>query len=189
MIKKTSGIILLIILVLSANYVLAEQEKPLADSVFRLHVIANSDTAEDQALKIEVKDEIVAMMQNEFGDLNDAGQAREKAVKIIPRIKKKAETVINDQGYDYPVEVHVGEYEFPAKSYGNLVFPGGEYQALRIVIGEGQGKNWWCVLFPPLCMVSSSDKGLSIDSSEEAQVSFKCLELLPKGVQFSLSGD
>ncbi|NLO20982.1 MAG: stage II sporulation protein R [Syntrophomonadaceae bacterium] len=180
------SILVLLLVLLGGSYYYAEN-KPLQDSVFRLHVIANSDSIEDQALKIAVKNEIVKLLKDEFSAQQDLEQARKLAQKNIPLIQEKAREVITQQGYDYPVEVKVGEYPFPTKSYGNLVFPAGEYQALRICIGQGQGKNWWCVLFPPLCMVSDSDQGLSFDRQEEAQVSIKCLELLPKGVKVKLS--
>lgn len=159
------------------------RSQPLGESVLRLHVIANSDAPVDQAVKLAVKDDIVSMMQTEFSGLSDADQARQVAEKDLPQIEAVARQRITASGYDYPVEVDLGEYEFPVKSYGNLVFPPGRYQAVRVVIGEGQGKNWWCVLFPPLCLVSASDSGLDLTSPQSAQVSFKCLELLPKGVK------
>ena len=180
-----SSLVLLLVF-LGGSYYYAEN-KPLQDSVLRLHVIANSDSIEDQALKIAVKNEIVKLLKDEFSAQQDVEDARELARDHIPLIQETARKVIVQQGYDYPVEVKVGEYPFPIKSYGNLVFPAGEYQALRLTIGQGQGKNWWCVLFPPLCMVSDSDQGLSFDRQKEAQVSLKCLELLPKGVRLKLS--
>lgn len=187
MLKKITGIILLLIIVALGLYVLTEQEATLYSRVLRLHVIANSDDPADQALKIEVKNAVVKMMNREFDDLDNAEEARRKAVEDIPQIKKVAEQMIASRGYDYPVQVSVGDSQFPTKTYGNLVFPSGKYQAVKVVIGEGEGKNWWCVLFPPLCMVSSSDKGLSLDSSKEAKVSLKCLELLPHGVKVHIS--
>lgn len=189
MIKKTAAIILFISLLMAGSYFMLEKGEPLADTVLRLHVIANSDEPGDQVLKLAVKDAVVQMMRDEFKEMTELKEARQLAVQNIPEIKKTAESVITDRGYDYPVKVYVGEYEFPTKSYGNMVFPQGEYQALRVVIGEGQGKNWWCVLFPPLCMVSSSDQGLTLNSPEEAQISFKCLELLPKGVRLGRNSD
>ncbi len=182
--KKLFVIILIIGITFIGTQVKGEQSIPLQDSVLRLHVLANSDSPTDQALKLEVKDHVVKYMKNEFSNTEDIEEARLKAEKAVPEIKKVAQEIIAAYGYDYPVEVRVGEYAFPTKSYGNLVFPSGEYQAVRIIIGEGAGKNWWCVLFPPLCMVSSSDKGLSMENPQEAKVSLKCLELLPKGVKF-----
>jgi len=183
MYKKLLGIIIILAGLFSVGLVVANQSEPLAQSVLRLHVIANSDDPADQGLKLAVKDDIVAMMKQEFMGVEDAEEARQLAQQDIPRIKAVAQAKIKANGYDYPVEVNVGEYDFPTKSYGNLVFPPGKYQAVRVVIGEGQGKNWWCVLFPPLCLVSSTDQGLSLSSPQQVQVTFKCLELLPKGVK------
>ncbi|HNX28869.1 MAG TPA: stage II sporulation protein R [Syntrophomonadaceae bacterium] len=185
MLKKISIIIILFVFTFCGTNVLAEYNTPLNKEVLRLHVIANSDSSEDQELKLQVKDHVVKMMQAEFIDLASAEEAYIQAEEQIPFIKAEAEKVIYAEGYDYPVEVYVGEYDFPVKSYGNIVFPAGNYQAVRIVIGEGTGKNWWCVLFPPLCLVASSDKGLCLDSPKEAEVTFKCLELIPKGIKFN----
>ncbi len=182
MFKKLSVLIVLIIFVYSSIHIASAQEENLADSVLRLHVIANSDDPADQALKLAVKDEIVQFMKQEFINTSDAAEAKALAQKDLPRIKAIAEQKIQASGYNYPVEIYVGEYDFPTKSYGNMVFPSGKYQAVRVIIGEGQGKNWWCVLFPPLCLVSSSDQGMSLNSPQEAQVTFKCLELIPRGV-------
>lgn len=172
----------LILFISAGTYIASAQENQLSDSVLRLHVIANSDDPADQALKLAVKDEIVTFMQAEFMNTADAAAAKALAQKDLPRIKAIAEEKIQASGYEYPVEIYVGECEFPTKSYGNMVFPQGRYQAVRVIIGEGKGKNWWCVLFPPLCLVSSGDRGMSLNSPQEAQVTFKCLELIPQGV-------
>jgi stage II sporulation protein R len=189
MIKKITGIIIILIITLTVGISMAEQKAPLADGVLRLHVIANSDDPADQALKLQVKDEVVKMMREEFAGVSDADEARNLAIARIPEIKETAEKVIAAKGYKYPVTVYVGKCNFPTKAYGNFVLPQGEYQAVRIVIGAGQGKNWWCVLFPPLCMVSSSDKGISLASPREAKVSFKCLELIPRGAKLIHKSD
>ena len=175
--------IILISLVSVTGWWANSNNKPLEDSVLRLHVIANSDDLNDQALKLAVKDDIVGLMQGELAGMSDAKEARYRAEHELPLIEAVARERITANGYDYPVTVSVGEYDFPTKSYGNLVFPPGRYQAVRVVIGEGQGKNWWCVLFPPLCLVSASDSGLGLTTPQEALVSFKCLELLPRGVR------
>ncbi|HZK43895.1 MAG TPA: stage II sporulation protein R [Syntrophomonadaceae bacterium] len=182
--RKLFVIILIITTTFFASQVLAEQNIPLQNSVLRLHVLANSDAPNDQALKLEVKDHVVNYMKDEFSNIKDIDKAILKAEEKLPDIQKVAEEIVRGYGYDYPVEVLIGQYEFPTKAYGNLVFPQGDYEAVRILIGDGVGKNWWCVLFPPLCMVSSADKGLSMDKPHEAKVSLKCLELLPKGVKF-----
>lgn len=181
--KKAVGAVIIIAIMLAAGLITVSRGPSLQDSVVRLHIIANSDSLEDQNLKLEVKDEIVALMQQEFSGLQDAHAARQQAEQDIPLIEAAAREKITALGYDYPVQVKVGEYDFPVKSYGNLVFPPGKYQAVKVIIGEGQGKNWWCVLFPPLCLVSSEEKGLSLDRPQHAQVTFKCLELIPRGVR------
>jgi len=162
-----------------------QQQTPLADSVLRLHVVANSDSLADQALKLEVKNEVVETMQREFSAVQSKQEAWQLAVQNQALIEEAARRAVADNGYNYPVQVELGKYEFPVKTYGNFVLPQGSYEAVRVVIGEGQGQNWWCVLFPPLCMVSSSDEGLSLGSSQEAKISFKCLELLPQGARIS----
>jgi len=182
MLKKLAALTVLILFISSGIYIVSAQESKLSDSVLRLHVIANSDDSADQALKLAVKDEIVRYMRTEFTGVTDVAEAKALAQKDRLQIKKIAEQKIKTCGYQYPVEVYIGEYDFPVKSYGNMVFPSGKYQAVRVVIGKGEGKNWWCVLFPPLCLVSSSDRGMSLHSIPEAQITFKCLELLPKGV-------
>jgi len=189
MLNKLATFIVLILFISSGTYIAAAQESKLSDSVLRLHVIANSDDPADQALKLAVKDEIVKFMQTEFINTTDAADAKALAQKDMLRIKAIAEDKVLASGYEYPVEVYVGECEFPTKSYGNMVFPQGKYQAVRVIIGEGKGKNWWCVLFPPLCLVSSGDRGMSLNSLQEAQITFKCLELIPQGVKLQKNGD
>lgn len=185
MLRKIAGLGVLIVFICSGILLASAQESKLANSVLRLHVIANSDAPTDQALKMAVKDEIVAYMQAEFVNVDNAAEAKELAQKNRAQIKRIAQQKIKSCGYDYPVEVTIGEFAFPLKSYGNMVFPAGQYQAVRVVLGEGAGKNWWCVLFPPLCLVSSADRGLSLQSVPEAQITFKCLELIPQGVRIT----
>lgn len=183
MLKKFMLIVIISLFVSTGSILAAQFNRPLEDQVLRLHVIANSDAPGDQALKLAVKDEIVTMMQQEFTNVQNAEVARQLAAEDLPAIKATAEECIKAKGFNYPVDVVVGEELFPTKSYGNLVFPAGNYQAVRVIIGEGKGKNWWCVLFPPLCLVSSSDQGLCLSSPQQVQVTFKCLELIPHGVR------
>lgn len=171
------------LLAVAAGLWVDNHNKPLEGSVLRLHVVANSDEPGDQMLKLAVKDDVVTLMQQELAAAGDAEEAKSRAQHDLPLIQAVARERIIADGYNYPVTVSLGEYDFPAKSYGNLVFPSGRYQAVRVVIGEGQGKNWWCVLFPPLCLVSASDSGLGLTTPQQARVSLKCLELLPRGVR------
>lgn len=151
-------------------------QQDIADNIIRLHVIANSDTAEDQALKLEVRDEVLSQIQDSLIQADTpavAGQILEKEKQMIQSI---AETKIRKEGYDYAVRVVMEKRYFPAKTYGDLTFPPGTYQALCIEIGEAEGKNWWCVLFPSLCFVDettaevpeTSKKKLKESLSDEA---------------------
>ncbi|QGU00546.1 Stage II sporulation protein required for processing of pro-sigma-E (SpoIIR) [Candidatus Syntrophocurvum alkaliphilum] len=180
MLKKVVGIIMILNITLFAGYIIAGQGTDIGNNVLRLHVLANSDNPSDQILKLAVKDKIVELMNDEFKYIDDVEDAKTLAEKRIPQIKETAEKTIVANGYDYSVEIEVGKHNFPDRSYGNIVLPQGEYEAVRVIIGSGEGKNWWCVLFPPLCLVSATDKGIALDGTKDAEVSLKCLELLPK---------
>ena len=133
-------------------------ESNIYDSVLRLHVIANSDSDEDQTLKLLVRDAILLKAQELLGDISN----RESAEKIISQnlehLRLCAEQVIIDNGYSYPVSISLGKEDYPTKSYESCAFPSGEYTSLQIFIGDASGKNWWCVLFPPLCLSAATDK-------------------------------
>jgi stage II sporulation protein R len=131
--KNLTIIILVLFTTLLGSYAYIECHQPLNRSVLRLHVVANSDSPADQALKLQIKDQIVTQMGEEFKDVNSAQEARRIAISKQAEIKAVAESIITSRGYNYPVEVYVGEFEFPTKSYGNLVFPQGRYEAVRVV--------------------------------------------------------
>lgn len=128
-------------------------ETALAQSVVRLHVIANSDSYDDQDLKLKVRDAVISGTKDMFINENDVHTAKRDILKNLDYIKKIAEEEIRKNGYDYNVNVTFGDSEFPTKIYNNVTLPAGTYEALKIVIGSGEGKNWWCVMFPPLCFV------------------------------------
>lgn len=130
--------------------------KSLADNLIRLHVIANSDSEQDQALKRDVRDVIIDYMKKELDESKDIKHTREIIQKDLQQIEALAAQEIHRQGKDYPVKAMLGNYPFPTKLYGDVALPAGEYEALRIVIGNGEGANWWCVLFPPLCFVDAT---------------------------------
>ncbi|TCP57715.1 stage II sporulation protein R [Tumebacillus sp. BK434] len=123
----------------------------------RLRIIANSDSAEDQQLKRDIRDEIIAAIAVEVEGLKTAEAAREQIRAAVPEMNEIAKRVIEEQGYSYPVATDFGLVPFPTKMYGTEVYPAGEYEALRIQVGEAKGQNWWCVLFPPLCFVDMSN--------------------------------
>lgn len=128
----------------------------IAENIIRFHVIANSDSSEDQALKLKVKDKLVERLSPLLNSAASIDEARRIISSNIDTIKQTAEETIKQYGYDYPVNVSLGDCFFPLKIYGSCTFPPGVYEALRVRIGEAEGKNWWCVMFPPLCFVDDT---------------------------------
>lgn len=138
----------------------------IADSVFRLHVIANSDSEEDQNLKYKVRNNVLSYMNEICKDVTFKSEAINIAETHKEEFKQIALDTIHDNGFDYDVDVEIGNFSFPTKSYGDISLPSGYYDALRIKIGEAKGQNWWCVMFPPLCFVDVSS-GIVPDESKE----------------------
>lgn len=172
---------------------------PQYDNLLRFHVIANSDTEADQALKRDVRDRILV----EFGDMlataDSFAKSKELVARNLSRIEAVARDEVRQQGFDYPVKAMLGRFEFPIKSYGNMTLPAGNYEALRVVIGSGKGQNWWCVLFPPLCFVDISNSIASDTANpavptltgkkpeQKVKVGFKIIELLARNRNHRLS--
>lgn len=138
----------------------------LANSVFRLHVIANSDTKEDQDLKYLVRDNVLSYMNEICKDAKSKQEAIDIATKHQDKFKEIALNTIYENGFDYDVSIEIGNFSFPTKTYGDITLPSGYYDALRIKIGKACGQNWWCVMFPPLCFVDVSS-GIVPDESKE----------------------
>lgn len=176
----------------------------IADSVFRLHVIANSNSDEDQNLKYIVRDKVIEYMSS----ISQNTSSKEEVIKIakanLDKIQAIAAQTIRDNGYTYSVNVEVGNFSFPSKRYGDITLPPGYYDALRIKIGKAEGQNWWCVMFPPLCFVdvtsgvvpdeskeimkenlSKEEFDLISKNSNEVKVKFKIVEVLQN---FTISG-
>lgn len=127
----------------------------LAKEVFRFHVLANSDSKEDQVLKMQVKEAVLAYMRRELPESDNVETTKKWARANTGEIVQLAEQVIQEEGYSYSVMAEVTTCEFPEKTYGDITFPPGEYEALRIEIGEAKGQNWWCVLYPNLCFMDA----------------------------------
>ena len=138
----------------------------IANSVFRLHVLANSDSKEDQALKLKVRDSLLNYMNQICENCNSKEDAIVLVEKNKDSFKQIALDTINREGYSYDVNINIGNFEFPTKNYGDISLPAGFYDALRVEIGEAKGQNWWCVMFPPLCFVDISS-GIVPDESKE----------------------
>ena len=172
--KKIKIILILIILftififTCAYSYVSAISDN-LYNSIFRLHVIANSDSEEDQNLKYIVRDNLINYINENCKDFSSKNDVVQYANNHIEEIKKIAENTVKQNGFNYPVTIEIGKFDFPTKSYGDISFPSGLYDALRVKIGESAGKNWWCVMFPPLCFVDTTTGIVSNSSKESLQ--------------------
>lgn len=158
-------LLFLYILVSAYSYTTAVSAD-IENSVFRLHVIANSDSKEDQDLKYIVRDNVLSYMNS----ICKSASSKEEAIRIanehMEDFKRIALDTIHENGFDYDAIVEIGNFSFPTKTYGDISLPSGYYDALRIKIGNASGKNWWCVMFPPLCFVDVSS-GIVPDDSKE----------------------
>lgn len=128
----------------------------IAPEILRFHVLANSDSTEDQNLKLKVRTMLLNTIYEEMGENASLEETKKYVRSHKNRLEKKAETYMKTLGYDYPAHMELATTYFPTKTYGDMVFPCGNYEAVRVKIGEGKGRNWWCVLYPPLCFVDSS---------------------------------
>ncbi len=169
-------------------------EEALYGEVIRLHVLAESDSEEDQALKLAVRDAVLEEYGPRLSEAGSVNEAGERVERLIEEIRQTAQTVVNQHGKTYTVSVEYGKEHYPEREYENYRFPAGEYLSLRIRIGSGEGKNWWCVLFPPLCLdmatESPEDDALAVgltpeeyrlirgDSTGGYRIRFKILEML-----------
>lgn len=132
-----------------------KMQQEIAEKIIRFHVIANSDSKEDQELKLQVRDAVGGEMQLLLSGIENRMECEAVLRQNREQITETAERVITQAGYDYKVETFLKEVDFPVKSYGNYTFPAGAYEALEIVIGEGAGHNWWCVMYPNMCFSGS----------------------------------
>lgn len=141
----------------------------ISDSVFRLHVIANSNSDEDQALKYKVRDNLLNYMNDKCKNCT----SKEEAINIVSEhqeeFKQVALETIKNEGYSYDVKIEIGNFEFPTKQYGDISLPAGFYDALKVEIGKAEGRNWWCVMFPSLCFIDISSGIVPEESKEELQ--------------------
>ncbi len=175
-------------------------EEKVYDDVIRLHVLANSDSEEDQALKLKVRDGVLAKVSEILADCPDRDSAMEKLSReeSIDEIERIAAEIIASEGYGYEVNVSLGEESYPRRTYDALCFPSGTYTSLRVQIGDAEGKNWWCVLFPRLCLGVATkgnedafiEAGFTPDQykivtdtdKSEYEVKFKILEIIEEMV-------
>ena len=165
-----------------------EVQKSLAGEVFRFHVLANSDSQEDQELKLKVKNSVIAYMKKELPDAKNAKETKVWAEEHLDDIEEAAKQTLLDGGYAYPVRASVGWYSFPDKTYGDVTFPAGEYEALRIEIGEAKGQNWWCALYPNLCFVDCVHAIVPEEGKKELEsvLTEEEYELITVGTEFKI---
>lgn len=152
----------------------------LSEAVFRLHVIANSDADYDQNLKYLVRDNLLEYMNDICKDVSTKEEAISLCYENLDTFKDIAIKVVRDNGFDYDVNLKIGNFSFPTKTYGDISFPAGMYDALRVEIGSASGQNWWCVMFPSLCFIDVSSGVLEEDSKEllEQNLSHESYEIV-----------
>ena len=148
-------------------------EAEIYEAVIRLHVLANSDSAEDQALKLLVRDAVLESAAPLVSQCNSRAEAQSVLEANRNRLERDAKAVIEREGYDYPVIIQFDLEQYPTRTYDSFCFPAGEYLSMRVCIGEAEGQNWWCCLFPPLCL------GASTVPQEDAEEAFVEVGLTP----------
>lgn len=176
----------LVIAVLMAMAPFYDACRDLNEDVLRVHIVANSDSAADQSLKLAVRDRIVRECAAYYADCDSKEQAREITVSNLGEIERLAREEVKMQGFDYPVSAEVDEMFFDTRYYDDFTMPAGWYEALRLRIGAGEGRNWWCVIYPVLCIGAASKDTLredlssdeySVVSSDQADFRFKIVEI------------
>ncbi|MGL5067423.1 MAG: stage II sporulation protein R [Sarcina sp.] len=138
----------------------------ISEKIIRFHVLANSDTKEDQDLKLKIRDAVVKFVSPSLKNSKDIDESREILLGLQEEVIELAQKIIKEEGYDYSVDVELAMTNFPVKTYGNVTLPQGEYEAFRVLIGEAKGQNWWCVMFPPLCFIDMTKGQISYEQSE-----------------------
>lgn len=170
LIALTGGVLLVVVLVIGT---IIRYSKSVTDSIskqlIRFHVVANSDTTDDQLLKQKVRDEVIEFIEPLLSECETVEDTRYILEGSLPVIKEISQEVVEDWGKDYQVYVALDKANFPTKSYGDVVLPAGEYEACRIIIGEGKGENWWCVMYPPLCYLDVATGVVPLEGKEQLE--------------------
>ena len=167
----------------------------IRSSVLRMHVLANSDSEEDQALKLQVRDRLLEVSKEIYSNSTTKEEAVQETNAHLHLLQKEAQKVVASRGFDYPVSVALENTYFTTRTYGDVTLPAGNYQAIRVVIGEGEGHTWWCVMFPPLCISAASEdeaqlsdvltpEQMELVESDGYEVKFKCVELYEEFMKY-----
>ncbi len=141
-------------------------QQSIAGKVLRFHVLANSDEEYDQELKLKVRDAVGAQMAELLAEADNRAECEQIVQGALDEIDGTAQRVIKEAGYDYATKTFLRDVQFPVKTYGSYTFPAGEYEALEVVIGEGEGHNWWCVMYPNMCFAGSVYEVVDEDAKE-----------------------
>ena len=142
-------------------------QRDISQDILRFHVLANSDSQADQSVKLKVRDEIGRYMKGNMGQVENLKECIKETEEKLPEITRIAEEVLKREGFSYPASARVGTVDFPDKQYGSYTFPGGSYKALQITLGEGEGHNWWCVMYPNMCFAGSVYEVVEEDAKRE----------------------
>jgi len=154
--KKTILVLSLFIITfiyLIHPYMETKNTNGFKENIIRFHIRANSDNEEDQIIKLKIRDTVLKEIGGKFKESKSIGETRNIIENNLENIQTIAENIILEEGKDYNINISLGNKKFPTRKYGNITFPAGEYESLIVTVGEGKGKNWWCVMFPPLCFV------------------------------------
>ena len=168
----------------------------IQQDVFRLHILANSDSEEDQSLKLKVRDEILKYTEDIYKSSKSKDEAINLTAKNLQSIANKAKKIVSENGYDYQVKARIADVYFNTRTYENVTMPSGTYKALQIEIGKAEGKNWWCVMYPSLCVGASAnykelknnmnDNEYKLLTVEKTEYKFKIIEYFEKIRSFFL---
>ena len=165
------AIAVVLIFMMALSFLPVHGEAEIYDTVVRLHVLANSDSEEDQALKLKVRDAVLAATEPLVKDCRSQAEAIEALRSHLGELEATARNVITAEGRDDAVTVLLGEEEYPTRVYESCAFPAGEYVSLRVCIGDAAGQNWWCCLFPPLCLSAATAKSSNEDAFAQVGLS------------------
>ena len=147
----------------------AQSYGSLEQNVLRLHILANSDSIDDQALKLKVRDKVLAQTENLFqSQPENAADAEQLVAEHLETLEQTAQQLVWDEGYSYAVKAQLVEMPFDDRTYGEWTMPAGDYEALRITIGEAAGQNWWCVMYPFLCVPNACEVTADEETAQEA---------------------
>ena len=180
--------LIFVVVLLASSVDAIRTQEALSGKVVRLHVLANSDTEADQALKLEVRDAILSYAEPLLDRVSDQKEAEAVLRGQLLELEETAIEVIHSAGYSYPVTVELDKTDFPTREYPSFSLPAGEYLALRVLIGEAAGQNWWCVVFPPLCSAVAADFSDTIENTcfSEEEIAFITEEKIEYQIKFKI---